>query len=136
MGAQGAGGGYQRNYMADNYNTNYYMDCYDVQDGYGRLTGSTVDSRAFWVSSRTSLSAGGYSLYKNDTSIGTTTNANVGSQPNVNTWIGGLNANGSLAQPSAHNLALVSMGNGLDAIQAGNYYTAVQTFQTTLGRAV
>ena len=136
IGAQGAGGGYQQHYMADNYNTNYYMDCYDVQDGYGRLTGSTVDSRAFWVSSRTSLSAGGYSLYKNDTSIGTTTNANVGSQPNVNTWIGGLNANGSLSQSTSHNLALVSMGNGLDAIQAGNYYTAVQTFQTTLGRAV
>jgi len=136
IGAMGAGGAYQRNYMADNYNSNYYIDCYDVQDSYGRLTGATVNSAAMWLSSRTSLSAGGFSVYKNGTSIATTTNANSGSQPNVNTFLGGLNANGILSQPSSHNLALASMGKGLDSIQAANYYTAVQTFQTTLGRSV
>jgi hypothetical protein len=104
IGVQGSGGGYQRNYMGNRFNGNrYYIDCYDVADGYGRLTGVSADSRAMWLSSRTSLSAGGFSVYKNGTSIATTTNANSGTQPNVNTWIGGLNANGSLSQPSSHN---------------------------------
>lgn len=136
IGAQGSGGGYQRNFMADRYNGNYYMDVYDVQDFYGRLTGVSADSRAFWVNSRTSLGAGGFSVYRNGISINITTNANAGSQPNVGTWIGGLNANGSLAQPSSHNLAFASMGTGLTGVQVANYYSAVQAFQTTLGRQV
>lgn len=136
IGAQGSGGGYQRNYMANRYNGNYYMDIYDVQDFYGRLTGVSADSRAFWVNSRTSLGAGGFKVYRNGVSINTTTNANVGSQPNVGTWIGGLNANGSLDQPTGHQVAFASMGAGLTGTQVSSYYTAVQTFQTTLGRQV
>lgn len=136
IGAQGSGGGYQRNYMADRYNGNYYMDVYDVQDFYGRLTGVSADSRAFWINSRTSLGAGGFKVYRNGISINTTTNANVGSQPNVGTWIGGLNANGSLSQPTGHQVAFASMGAGLTGTQVSSYYTAVQTFQTTLGRQV
>jgi len=136
IGAQGSGGGYQRNYMADRYNGNYYMDVYDVQDFYGRLTGVSADSRAFWINSRTSLGAGGFKVYRNGVSINTTTNANVGSQPNVGTWIGALNANGSLSQPTGHQVAFASMGAGLTNTQVSSYYTAVQTFQTTLGRQV
>lgn len=136
IGAQGAGGAYQRNYMADKYNGNYYMDIYDVQDFYGRLTGVSADSRAFWLNSRSSLGAGGFKVYRNGVSINTTTNANVGSQPNVGTWIGGLNANGSLSQPTGHQLAFASMGTNLTGTQVSSYYTAVQTFQTTLGRQI
>lgn len=136
IGVLGAGGGYQRNYMANKYNNNYYMDVYDVQDFYGRLTAASPDSRAFWLNSRTSLAAGGFKVYKNGVSINTTTNANVGSQPNVGTWIGALNANGSLSQPTGHQLAFASMGTGLTGTQVSSYYTAVQTFQTTLGRQI
>jgi len=136
IGVLGAGGGYQRNYMANKYNNNYYMDVYDVQDFYGRLTAASPDSRAFWINSRTSLGAGGFKVYRNGVSINTTTNANVGSQPNVGTWIGALNANGSLSQPTGHQVAFASMGAGLTNTQVSSYYTAVQTFQTTLGRQV
>ena len=136
IGAQGSGGGYQRNYMANRYNGNYYMDVYDVQDFYGRLTGVSTDSRAFWVNSRIGLGAGNFRVYRNAVSINTTTNANTGTQPNVGTWIGGLNTNGSLGQPTGHQLAFASMGTGLTGTQVSSYYTAVQTFQTTLGRQV
>ncbi len=136
LGAQGAGGGYQRNMLSDNYIGTYYFDCYDALDNYGRLIGSTTDSRAFWLMSRTSLAAGGFKAYKNLTNFATTVYANAGTQPDVTTWIGGLNYSNVLYIPTDHNLAFASMGKGLNPTQAADYYTAVQTFQTTLGRQV
>lgn len=136
LGSQGAGGGYQRNMLSDNYTGTYYFDCYDALDNYGRLIGPTTDSRAFWLMSRTSLAAGGFKAYKNLTNFATTVYANAGTQPDVTTWIGGLNYSNVLYIPTDHNLAFASMGKGLNPTQAADYYTAVQTFQTTLGRQV
>jgi len=136
IGAQGAGGGYQRNMLTDNYIGTYYLDCYDALDNYGRLVGPTADSRAFWLMSRASLAAGGFKAYKNLINIGTTAYANVGTQPDVTVYIGGLNSLNTLVIPTNHNLAFASMGKGLNPTQAADYYTAVQTFQTTLGRQV
>ena len=55
-----------------------------------------------------------------------------------NIYIGAYNAylNGTPAQYSNHQQALTSIGNGLTDTEAANYYTAVQAFQTTLGRNV
>ena len=136
IGSQGAGAGYQRNILSNNYTGTYYLDCYDALDSYGRLIGATADSRAFWIMSRTSLAAGGFKAYKNLTNIATTAYINAGTQPDVNTWIGGLNYSNVLYIPTNHNLAFTSMGKGLTPTQAADYYTAVQTFQTTLGRQV
>ena len=38
--------------------------------------------------------------------------------------------------PTAANLAFASVGDGLDSTEAANLYTAVQAYQTTLGRQV
>jgi len=129
-------GSYQRSYIYTNYSSNYYMDCYDNLDNYGRLTGANGGSNAFWLLSRTSSASGGMKAYKNGAFLKQSTHTVYGIQPTLVTYIGALNLNGSLHEPTNHNLALASMGQGLDSIQAGNYYTAVQTFQTTLGRSV
>ena len=52
-------------------------------------------------------------------------------------WLGDLNNNGvSGVVNSTKQLAFASIGDGLTDTEAANFYTAVQTFQTTLGRQV
>lgn len=129
-------GSYQRNYIYTNYSSNYYMDCYDNLDNYGRLTGANGGSNAFWLHSRTSSASGAMKAYKNGVFLKQSTQTVYGIQPTLVTYIGALNLNGSLHEPTFHNLASASMGNGLSASQITAYYTALQTFQTTLGRQV
>jgi hypothetical protein len=129
-------GSYQRNYIYTNYSSNYYMDCYDNLDNYGRLAGANGGSNAFWLHSRTSSASGGMKAYKNGAFLKQSTHTVYGIQPTLVTYIGALNLNGSLHEPTNHNLALASMGTGLTGVQVANYYSAVQAFQTTLGRQV
>jgi hypothetical protein len=51
-------------------------------------------------------------------------------------WIGAMNNNGAGSFYSARQAAFASIGDGLSDTEAANFYTAVQTFQTTLGRNV
>jgi hypothetical protein len=74
--------------------------------------------------------------YKNGVFLKQSTQTVYGIQPTLVTYIGALNLNGSLHEPTNHNLALASMGQGLTGTQVSSYYIAVQTFQTTLGRQV
>ena len=55
---------------------------------------------------------------------------------NLNYYIGLLNDNGTPTFGNASRIGLSSLGLGLSPTQAGNFYTAVQTFQTTLSRQV
>jgi hypothetical protein len=51
-------------------------------------------------------------------------------------YIGALNLSGSVLFPDTAQCAFASIGDGLSATQQGNFYTAVQAFQTTLSRQV
>jgi len=51
-------------------------------------------------------------------------------------YSGAYNQNGSANFFSTKQCAFASIGDGLDATQASNFYTAVQAFQTTLSRQV
>ena len=51
-------------------------------------------------------------------------------------YLGCLNNNGAAAFYSNRQCAFASIGDGLTDTEAANFYTAVQTFQTTLGRQV
>jgi hypothetical protein len=53
-----------------------------------------------------------------------------------NYFIGARNNNGSAALYSNRQLAFASIGEGLTDTEAANFYTAVQAYQTTLGRQV
>jgi hypothetical protein len=136
IGVQAAGGAYQRHLIYTNYSSNYYMDCYDSLDNYGRLTGANNGSNAFWLHSRTSSASGALKAYKNGAFLKQSTQAVYGTQPNLVTYIGGLNASGTLSQVTTHNLASVSLGSGLTGTQVSAYYTAIQTYQTALSRQV
>ena len=66
------------------------------------------------------------------------TSSGAGSRPVSNVVITGLNdpCSGISALPTIKNYAFWAMGDGLTSIESSNLYTAVQAFQTTLGRAV
>jgi len=56
--------------------------------------------------------------------------------PTESIYIGARNQSGSAIIPTSRQYAFASCGDGLTDTQAGNFYTAVQAFQTTLSRNV
>jgi hypothetical protein len=74
-------------------------------------------------------------IYKNGVKLRSI--ASGGSQlASGNIYIGAVNANGTASSFSNHTFALNSIGDKLSDTQASDFYTAVQAFQTTLGRQV
>jgi hypothetical protein len=55
---------------------------------------------------------------------------------NSKVFIGANNVSGSASQFSSKQTAFASIGDGLTDTEATNFYTAVQAFQTTLGRQI
>ncbi len=108
-------------------------DSYDLNNN--RILVSNSDSRGFYISSRISINT--HKLYKN-TSILATDSITDGtnSTPQFQITIGAFNFGGSIIQYSNREQSFASIGDGLTDTEAANFYTAVQAYQTTLGRAV
>ena len=98
-----------------------------------RVSASTT-SKGFSLGTRTSNTS--QKIYKNGNLLATNTNVNVNSLPYPNIYIGGGNINGTSQYPSNKQSSFVSMGDGLTDAEATSLYTAVQTYQTALGRSV
>lgn len=114
------------------YNGNLSSDQYNFLTG--RVNVANNDSTGFYISSRTNSTT--HKAFKNEAQIGTT---NTGIPSNlslidVSIYIG--IANGGSSNYSSKQCALSSIGDGLTDTQASDFYTAVQTFQTTLNRNV
>ena len=99
----------------------------------GLPTYTDANSLGFYVGNR--QAATDLDLWKNGTKVinGTTASSVL---PNANIYIGAFNNNGAAAFFSTKECALASIGDGLTDTQASNFYTNVQTFNTTLSRAV
>jgi hypothetical protein len=124
------GGGTLPTYLATRYVGNVvYMGIADVT--YGTNTSST-DSRGFWTGATNGSRF--QTLYKNGTSIRTGTGS--GNFANLTLYVGAMNGAGIVRYPTTKEYAFAFIGTGLNGTQAGNYYTAVQAFQTTLSRAI
>ena len=109
----------------------------EISDHYNynqRISASIASSTGFYIGSRTSSTS--HKLYKNNTTLGTNTSANVNILPNGNIYIGASNSGGSVTSYSTKQCAFASIGDGLDDTEAANFYTAVQAFQVTLSRQV
>ncbi len=91
------------------------------------------DSLGLYIANRINNLANGF---KNGVSKGSNTVAD-NARNNKTIVIGALNATGfNITQYSPRESAFSSIGDGLTDAEASNFYTAVQTFQTTLGRQV
>lgn len=100
----------------------------------GRLANSVTDGRGFFIGSKTA--ANSRAIYRNSTQILSSSltvtsvtppndvmyiGAMKGSSGSSNLYLGGINS-------------FTTIGDGLTDTEAANFYTAVQVFQTTLGR--
>ena len=118
-------------YIISRYSTDVnYLGIAD--SSYGTSSANT-DSRGFWCGGTNGSLA--QVLYRNGTSFSTGTTT-VGTFANNNLFLGAANNGGTASFFTDKQYAFCSIGDGLSATQASNYYTAVQAFQTTLSRQV
>lgn len=122
---------------------NSYTDLSLNYPGYGAFTrinngGTPVgvvnsDSTGFYIATRTASNI--LNLFKNNNKIraGTDLSNATSTRP---IYIGGLNNQGSAGFYTNRQCAFASIGDGLTDTEAANFYTAVNTYQTTLGRNV
>ena len=111
-------------------NSSGYNEYFGTSDTAAGTAGLATTEVGFSLGSRTSATAIKY--YKN------TTSASGNGASHTNDFLNSeFSLNGSTWNYySAANYAFASIGNGLTDTEAANYYTAVQAFQTTLGRQV
>ncbi len=91
-----------------------------------------TDSRNFLINTRTGANL--FKFIKNGSVITTSTSAAGTTKPNVSYYLGKRNYPGG--PWSTKECAFSSIGDGLTDAEATNFYTAVQAFQTTLGRSI
>jgi len=72
---------------------------------------------------------------RNGTNLGNSTVTST-ALPSLNVYISALNANGTANAFNTKECAFASIGAGLSDTQASNFYTNVQTFQTSLSRNI
>jgi len=114
-------------YLGNTYNSHMY------NTNVTSVTGSITSATGLYNSSR--ISSTSHKLYKNGTQIGVNTTNDTQSLPNINIWVCGTSYTSGGAY-STKQCAFASIGDGLSDTEAANLYTAVQAYQTTLGRNV
>jgi len=95
---------------------------------------ANTDARGFFVASRRANND--FELYKNGSSSVTQTNTNGGNLPSLNVFICAANFNSSPTEFSNRNYSFASIGASLTDSEVSAFYTAVQAYETTLGRQV
>ena len=111
---------------------NYYTSANSAAYG----TAASADARGFWSVGREGISGGNeFTTYKNGVSLGV-----AGAGPTTpltsNIFVGALNDAGTPYDFCDRQQAFAAIGDGLTDAEMADLYTAVQAFQTTLGRNV
>jgi hypothetical protein len=128
MGCGNSGGANDDLYLSANYGPAY--NAISNVNGSGFAGGSSnTTSLGFFLSQRIAFQT--TNIYQNNTLI--KLNATNSATPSSSPIYLGRNTS---SEYSSRELAFVSVGASFDATQRGNFYTAVQTFQTTLSRQV
>lgn len=95
---------------------------------------ATPTSQGFLLGSRTSSTAS--KLYQNNNTLGSSSTLTTDGLPSAVMYLGARNGNSVIEQYHNLNHQFTSIGDGLTDAEATAFYNAVQTYQTTLGRAV
>jgi hypothetical protein len=77
-----------------------------------------------------------FDLSKNGTTVSASASFSVRNLPTLNYYISAINDNGTPASFDDNEISFYHIGDGLSVADVTNFYTAVQTFQTTLGRQI
>jgi hypothetical protein len=90
------------------------------------------DSRGFYISNK--ITSGTVIAYKNGVNVASAVSSDALATQSC--YIMAWNAAGAVQGGTPRNYAFGSIGDGLTSTESANFYTAVQAFQTTLGRQV
>jgi hypothetical protein len=102
---------------------------------YGRVTGVNTSTAGFYVNTRTANNS--MKVFKNNTLFGSSTTTNpTNTLPDSTLYIASFNDGNIRSSYEIINYQFFYISNGLSDAEAANFYTAVQAYQTTLGRAV
>ena len=123
------GSGYQATTIATRYNNNNTF--IGIASTYTQ--NAETDSRGFYLAGTNGSTT--RILYKNGVNTFSGTSAQDGFA-NRSLYIGAINDNGLDNARSNKQTAFAHIGDGLSPTEAANFYTAVQAFQTTLGRSI
>ena len=100
-----------------------------------RISASIASATGFYKATRTTST--NHKLYKNGSQLAVNTNTNTQNLPNGSIFICAVSTFPfSPSGYSTKECAFASIGDGLTDTEAANFYTAVQAYQTTLGRNV
>ena len=105
---------------------------YQVNDNVNTIASSVTDSTGFWIASRTASNS--RKLYRNGSPILTNTTVSTGISAVTIPVLAFKSYTGALAGYAAKTHSFASIGQGFNDTEAANFYTAVNLFQTTLGR--
>lgn len=102
---------------------------------YGIITTGGMTA-GLWQISRVSDTDG--KLFKNGAQVATSTTSITAADPGFPVYVGGVNGAGTVAFYAAANsrFGAYHLGTGMTPTQAASFYTAMQAFQTALGRQV
>ena len=95
---------------------------------------NNTNTKGFQIGSRTSATS--LKLYFNGNLLNTQTNLNSLITPARSIFVGASNFNSTISQYTPHECSFISIGDGLTDAEASSFYTAVQTYQTTLNRQI
>lgn len=115
---------------SDQSNNTYY----GINTVSGFATFIDSNSAAFYLSTRIGTLTNGF---RNNTKTATNTSA-ASTRANLKIVLSALNEGGSILPGfySTKQCAFASIGDGLTDVEASSFYTAIQNYQTTLGRQV
>lgn len=102
------------------------------------ISTNDVTGSGFWIATVSGSSTNNQRIFRNGTTIANQTNTPANNlASNFSIYIGANNNRGTGANAfTSESFSLSSIGKGLTDSEAATYNTAVQTFQTTLGRQV
>ena len=104
-------------------NTSLSTNSATITDTLGLMVGNRISSTIV-------------NAFKNGVKVLNDTSNIVTERPTINYYIGGRNNVNVASNFDNKQIAFYSIGDGLTDTEAANFYTAVQKFQTTLGRQV
>ena len=106
--------------------------CWDYNSN--RYVITTVSATGMWGVSRSGVTTA--ISFERNTAVSKTSTTSETSLPNLNVYLGATNLNTGASQFSNREIAFSHLGDSFTSTQFNNFYTAVQAFQTTLGRAI
>jgi hypothetical protein len=112
-------------------NDTYFCANNYILNGYGIFV---TDTRGLFVVSKTGATQ--TQLFRNGSLIRTASPTTLNTAINVNVAIGARNTTGGIQSYDSREMAFVYFGDTLNSTEIANLYTAVQAFNTTLGRQV